>query len=202
MSFSVRNHTLELNGDAVEFVPTTNQGGAFRPQYLVLHYTAGMTGAGAVAWLAQPASQASAHLVIDRNGNVTQMVRFNRIAWHAGRSEWAGLEGMNRHSIGIELVNAGRLIKVGDTWQNWAGNVIPADQVVEAPHKHGNVVAGWHAYPAAQIKVALEVALALHSAYGFYDVVGHEDVSRGRRVDPGPAFPMLSFAAKVLGRGD
>lgn len=45
----------------------------------------------------------SAHLLIDRVGNVTQYVPFDRKAWHAGQSCFEGREDCNEFSIGIEL---------------------------------------------------------------------------------------------------
>jgi AmpD protein len=45
----------------------------------------------------------SAHLMIDREGALTQYVPFNRKAWHAGKSCFAGRENCNDFSIGIEL---------------------------------------------------------------------------------------------------
>ena len=45
----------------------------------------------------------SAHLLIERTGNVTQFVPFNNRAWHAGVSEWQGRVDCNDFSIGIEL---------------------------------------------------------------------------------------------------
>ncbi|SIN87306.1 AmpD protein [Sulfurivirga caldicuralii] len=48
----------------------------------------------------------SAHLLIDRQGRITQYVAFNRRAWHAGLSHWRGLERCNDFSIGIELEGA------------------------------------------------------------------------------------------------
>ena len=45
----------------------------------------------------------SAHLLIDRQGEVTQFVAFNRKAWHAGASVFQGRENCNDFSIGIEL---------------------------------------------------------------------------------------------------
>ena len=45
----------------------------------------------------------SAHLLIDRRGRVTQFVPFDRRAWHAGASSFAGRENCNDFSVGIEL---------------------------------------------------------------------------------------------------
>ena len=42
----------------------------------------------------------------------------------------------------------------------------------------------------------------LTTRYNLRDVVGHDDVSPGRKSDPGPAFPISSFRAKVLGRSE
>lgn len=45
----------------------------------------------------------SAHLLISRNGLLTQFVSFDQRAWHAGQSLWCGREKCNDFSIGIEL---------------------------------------------------------------------------------------------------
>lgn len=45
----------------------------------------------------------SAHLLIERDGTVTQYVPFNYKAWHAGQSCFEGRESCNDFSIGIEL---------------------------------------------------------------------------------------------------
>lgn len=45
----------------------------------------------------------SAHVVIRREGEAIQCVPFNERAWHAGRSRWNGMEGLNDQAIGIEL---------------------------------------------------------------------------------------------------
>lgn len=47
--------------------------------------------------------QVSSHLLIKRDGSVTQYVAFNQRAWHAGQSEYAGRQQCNDFSIGIEL---------------------------------------------------------------------------------------------------
>jgi AmpD protein len=50
--------------------------------------------------------QVSAHVLIDRQGNVTQFVAFDKRAWHAGLSSWQGRGNCNDYSIGIELEGA------------------------------------------------------------------------------------------------
>lgn len=48
----------------------------------------------------------SAHLLVDRDGAVTQYVPFHQRAWHAGVSEYRGRPACNDFSIGIELEGA------------------------------------------------------------------------------------------------
>ncbi|MBI2382309.1 MAG: 1,6-anhydro-N-acetylmuramyl-L-alanine amidase AmpD [Gammaproteobacteria bacterium] len=45
----------------------------------------------------------SSHLLIHRDGRVVQYVPFDKRAWHAGQSSFAGRERCNDYSIGIEL---------------------------------------------------------------------------------------------------
>lgn len=45
----------------------------------------------------------SSHLLIDRQGGVTQYVPFDRKAWHAGESVYCDRDNCNDFSIGIEL---------------------------------------------------------------------------------------------------
>lgn len=45
----------------------------------------------------------SAHLLIERNGQLRQFVPFQQRAWHAGQSSWRGRTRCNDFSLGIEL---------------------------------------------------------------------------------------------------
>ncbi len=45
----------------------------------------------------------SAHLLIDREGRLTQFVPFSNRAWHAGESLFCERDNCNDYSIGIEL---------------------------------------------------------------------------------------------------
>ena len=47
--------------------------------------------------------EVSSHLLIERDGSLTQFVSFDQRAWHAGVSEFCGRDNCNDFSIGIEL---------------------------------------------------------------------------------------------------
>jgi AmpD protein len=49
------------------------------------------------------ALRVSSHVLLARDGGITQYVRFQDRAWHAGMSSYAGREACNDFSIGIEL---------------------------------------------------------------------------------------------------
>ena len=73
---------------------------------IVDHITAGSF-SGAVSWLSNPASKASAHYVISRSGEIVQLVADENSAWHAGginKPNWPLYDGVNpnRYTIGIE----------------------------------------------------------------------------------------------------
>lgn len=46
------------------------------------------------------------HLFIDREGVVHQFVSFDKRAWHAGVSSWAGRDNCNDYAVGIEVEGA------------------------------------------------------------------------------------------------
>jgi N-acetyl-anhydromuramyl-L-alanine amidase AmpD len=116
-----------------EQIPSPNHSsrGGVKPRMVVLHYTAG--GGSAVDWFRNPASRASAHFVVRRDGTVVQMVDLAHSAWHAGQRGIRGhLIKPNRSSVGIEIVNWGELTETSSGFVTWTGLKVPEDDVVEA----------------------------------------------------------------------
>ena len=98
----------------------------------------------------------SSHLLVARDGELTQFVKFTDRAWHAGQSNYNGRAACNDFSIGVELEGSDSL-----------------------------------AYEAAQYQTLASVVAALCDAYPRLSperLVGHSDISPGRKTDPGPAF--------------
>lgn len=204
----IENHRLVgAQANAVPFRESPNHGGQLKPSFLVMHYTAGRSADSSAGWLCDPRAKASAHLVIGKDGKIIQLVPFNLVAWHAGKSSWNDGEqefvGMNNHAIGIELDNPGKLVRKGGGWRSLLlGREYQDKDVLEATHKNESAPAGWCVYPEVQLNAALNVAALLLEEYGLRDVLGHDDVAPRRKVDPGPAFPMDSFRARLFGRSE
>lgn len=206
----VDNHKLKGDdGKFVPFVKTTNMGAELsggQPRFLIIHYTAGGTAAGAINTFQDttPGHRTSAHLIIDHDGTITQMVPFNMVAWHAGASRWKEIDGINNHGVGIEIVNWGLVKKdAAGVWRSWTGASLPDSRVVLEEHKHfPGKVSGWEIFDETQINASIGAARAIVSAYGItgWDLIGHDDISPLRKVDPGPAIDMDIFRAHVFGQ--
>lgn len=91
-------------------LPSPNFGerrGGVTPSLVVIHYTA-ISCDAARARLCDPAAEVSAHWLISETGCAEALVDERHRAWHAGAGQWAGLDDINSHSIGIELANDGQ----------------------------------------------------------------------------------------------
>lgn len=168
-------------------------------RFLVLHFTGGWTDAAQ----AMRERKVSAHFVVRRDGTIAQCVPCNRIAYHAGRSKWTdpktgiAYDGLNDCSIGIEIENCGDLERdiYPKTMGELAGKPIPR---LEAAHPHGGPVKRWEVYPEAQVAAVTLLSKVLVKRYNLDDLVGHQDISPGRKTDPGPALH-LNFIRRACG---
>ena len=181
-------------------------GGPITPELVVLHDTAGRLAAGnSASYLAKNQAGVSVHFIVERDGSVEQQVPTNRRANHAGRSHYHGRPGVNGFSIGVEIVNPGRMTAAGSgrsaawfkqTYDNDAYGIVE----VETP-EHG---AGyWMDYTADQLDAIDALLDALFGGIpSLRDVRSHWYVSPGRKVDTNPLFPLEQIRSRVLGRED
>jgi N-acetylmuramoyl-L-alanine amidase len=168
-------------------------------RFLVIHHTAGATGKSSVS--SMRARGLAAHLVIERDGTIIQCRPFNKTCGHAGASSWTDPStghkfiGLNSCSIGIELANAGSDGSGADAF-DWAKKQ-PGFFSSRAKHKHESVVREWEGYSAAQLEACAEASKAIIARYNLDSVCGHDDISPGRKTDPGPLFDWDSFRKKI-----
>jgi N-acetyl-anhydromuramyl-L-alanine amidase AmpD len=68
---------------------------------IIVHHTACGLGPAVGTFIAEKGP----HYMIDTDGQIVKWVQESRAAWHAGKSRWAGVIGINSVSIGIEIVH-------------------------------------------------------------------------------------------------
>lgn len=143
-------------------------------QFVILHGTWMDSDEAALARLTDPQSKVSCHYYIDYQGNLIQLVADDMVAWHAGKSHWGDIEGLNAHSLGIEIANPG----------DGSGEGAPlVDQV--------------RPYTPAQYDTLRQLLNYLMHKHNVLpeNVLGHSDIAPGRKTDPGDHFDWNELAA-------
>ena len=146
------------------FRPSPNFGdraGSGQPSLIVLHYTGMATAEEAIARLRSPESKVSAHYVVEETGQVVQLVKETKRAWHAGSGAWAGRGDVNSRSVGIEIANPGDR-PFGE------GQMRSVEDLIDVTMRKWRI-------PARR-------------------VIGHSDMTPGRKFDPGPKFDWRRLA--------
>lgn len=198
----VKSHKVE----GLEFKKAYYTGGIITPEIVVLHDTAGrLSKLNSADYLAsENVAKASVHFVIETDGTITQLVPTNKRANHAGRSSFHGRDGCNGFSIGIELVNPGRMTKDGGQGVAWYGQKFDFSlyglvEMTTETHGHGV----WMPYAEEQITALLSLLEALfRDIKTLSDITTHWYISPGRKVDTNPLFPLEHVRARILGRDD
>lgn len=113
LKFEIRNHLVFIDNKQTAYRPTPNRSGVMNPDTIIDHDTASnpLDPSVDIGWLTMPVAQASAHVVIDWRGGITQLAPFNVQCWHAGPSKYGNRQNFNAFSIGIEHDNPGYLRK-------------------------------------------------------------------------------------------
>ena len=140
-----------------------------RIKFIIIHYTGMKKESAAIKKLQDPKSKVSSHYLIKRNGEIINLVPDLFEAWHAGVSSWKHFKSLNKNSIGIEITNPG--------------------------HKHG-----YKEFSKKQIfslQKLLKILIKKYKIKKNY-VLGHSDISPGRKKDPGEKFPWEMLAKKKL----
>jgi len=198
----IENHKLS----GVRFQEAQWIWGEITPEIAVLHDTASrMTPGNAADYLARNDAKVSVHFVVESDGAIIQQVPTNRRAGHAGKSTFNGRNDCNAFSIGIEIVNPGRMSRIDEKRaRTWYGEELAIGlfgiQEVETP-QHGRGL--WMPYSEAQIGAVLKLLTTLfRDIPTLNDITTHWYVSPGRKVDTNPLFPLEHVRARVLGRDD
>lgn len=136
---------------------------------IVLHADASPTVASSISWLMRRESKVSYHYLIGRLGDVYELVKPERRAWHAGVSAFNGRPDCNNYSIGVSF---GNLCNGHEPYR--------PDQIEAGVNLCVDLMRRW---PAITVdRIATHEAVALPP---------------GRKHDPGILFPLADFLAEI-----
>ena len=139
-------------------------------KFIIIHYTGMKKESLAIKRLQNPKSKVSSHYLIKNNGEILRLVPDLYEAWHAGVSTWKNFKSLNQNSIGIEITNPGH--QYG--YKNFSSNQI------------------------FSLKKLLNF-LIKEFRINKKCILGHSDVSPGRKKDPGEKFPWEILAKNKIG---
>ena len=139
-------------------------------KFIIIHYTGMQSEIESIDRLKNIKSKVSCHYFINRKGQIIQMVRDNKVAWHAGKSKWKNFKNLNDNSIGIELVNKGHEFGYQDFKYNQITSLINLCMNLKKKY---------------MIKKE--------------NFLGHSDIAPLRKFDPGEKFPWKRLSKSNLG---
>lgn len=155
----------------------------WKPDMIVCHITDGSYD-GAVSWLCNPRAEASAHYVVSRTGQVTQLVSLTDAAWCNGTSVTAG------HAYHYSTSTL-PLVRQRATNANYYTISIEHEGMYN--QTHGTLTA---AQQAATIELIKHIRAEVQRLYGItipvdrQHIVGHCEISpREKPTCPGERFP-------------
>ena len=140
-------------------------------KFIIIHYTGMQSEIESLKRLCNRSSKVSCHYLINRKGQVIQLVKDKNIAWHAGKSKWKKFTNLNANSIGIELVNKGHQFGYQKFSKEQIKNLIILCKQLKKKYK---------------IKTQ--------------DFLGHSDIAPLRKIDPGEKFPWKKLSKFKLGK--
>ena len=139
-------------------------------KFIIIHYTGMQSEIESIKRLTNKNSKVSCHYLINRQGEIFNMVSDKKIAWHAGKSKWKKFKNLNKNSIGIELVNKGHNFGYQNFTNIQIMSLISLCKKLKKKYNIRNT-----------------------------NFLGHSDIAPHRKIDPGEKFPWKKLSKFDLG---
>ena len=140
-------------------------------KFVIIHYTGMQSEIESIKRLKSSKYKVSCHYLINRKGQIIQMVKDQKIAWHAGKSKWKKFTNLNKLSLGVELVNKGYQFGYQSFTKNQIKSVIKLCKFLKKKYN---------------IKKE--------------NFLGHSDIAPQRKIDPGEKFPWKKLNKHKIGK--
>lgn len=175
---------VEFDNQGEYLTPTGKASG------LVVHYTvSGRSARSALGVGRYMASKGLGCLIMDEDGIIYYPRNWSRNRWlkrrddHAGKSSWGGKSSVSRYFMGMEICSWGA-----------AGQQKGADDIRRIAEQHDNQAPGlYQKFTARQEQALINFCLwqlDTNPEFRIENIVGHDEVSPGRKIDPGGSLSM------------
>lgn len=160
------------------------------PKGAVIHFTAGRRN-GLASQIKDQIENGYTFFVIDKDGNIAQNFPLDSWGYHAGKSSYEGLSGkVSNELVGIEIQCAGKLTHKDGEYRTWFRTTVPESEVRNILTQIDNQEQGYyHTFTELQEDALESLILWLHrnnsDVFSLDLVLGHDEVSPGRKNDPG-----------------
>lgn len=142
--------------------------------------------------------ESPAHVLINRDGLVTQFIPFNERTHQTIDGSWEGIKNLPSRSVIITFENYGRLEKQGDHFITICGKVVETTDVFTGIHQNEESLSYWQKFTESQVLIAEKIIRCLTTTYQVKYILGYEEVCPGLQTDPGPAFPLEIMRRKIM----
>ena len=139
-------------------------------KFIIFHYTGMKNEKVAIRRLTNSKSKVSSHYFIKNNGEIMTLVPELYVSWHAGISSWQNYKSINKHSIGIEISNAGHSYNYKEFSKKQIHSILKLTKYLIKKYK---------------IKIKF--------------ILGHSDIAPFRKKDPGEKFPWKYLSKNKVG---
>lgn len=162
--------------------------GRLYPKGAIVHFTAGHPLQSLRDALAWQKKSGMLYFVIAADGSIGQNFPLTHWGYHAGKSSWKGLKGtVSKHLVGIEVCCPGKLSKGGVP--SFGSKAYPS-KLIRTSEARDNIEAGtYYKFTKAQEESLVRLLKWLKSnnpdVFDYDFVLGHDEVSPGRKNDPG-----------------
>lgn len=132
------------------------------------------------------------HLIIARDGSITQHAWLDHGVWHAGKALWMGYSP-NTYFLSISLLSWGEIKRDGKVFKTWSGAVLPDSEVVERVSNVNGQKYYWDAATPEQLASLSRLCQwCIDNGVPIKNICGHDEcaIPKGRKSDPGGVLPM------------
>lgn len=174
------------------------------PVGAVVHFSAGSSAKSTLDWGRENGLM---FFMIGKDGTIYQSNPLNEWGYHAGESRFPGLgQSLSSKLVGIEVDCAGRLEPEKGKFKSWFGRIVEpeATRTTTGNFVWPQVAGTYEKFTEAQEQSLKTLLLWLKknnpNVFNLEWVLGHDEISPGRKNDPGGAlsYPMPTFRRTLI----